>query len=155
MSSRAWRSSSIARAHAASSRRSTAALRSSTAPSSRAGRDPVIRLDERCLAAVELRGADGQLGLAGVELRGAVAENLLDAGVELARPLLTALEVADGRPELLRALLELPPAQRDELGDLVAGVGRAEERREGGRARGVARLRRTGPSGSRVAPVAP
>ena len=92
--------------------------------------DPVLRDRKRGFAPVELSARALSSAWRGVELGGALPENLLDAGVELARALLAALEIVDGRQELLGAHLELAAVHGDEVGDGVAGVGRREQAAE-------------------------
>ena len=108
-------------------------------------RDPVLRDGELRFTSVELCGSVVQLCLTGVELRGSLPENLLDAGVELARPLLAALEIVDGRQELLGAQLELPTVHGDEVGDGVTGVGGGEQAAEAAAHARVAQLVRVIP----------
>jgi len=111
----------------------------------RARGDPVLRARDLRFTSVELDGSGGQLRLTGVELRGSLPENLLDAGVELARPLLAALEIVDGRQQLLGAQLELPTVNGDEVGEGVTGVGGGEQAAEAAAYACVAQLVRVIP----------
>ena len=69
------------------------------------------------LAAGQLGRELVQLRVPVVQLGRPVAEHLLDGDAKLARPLLTPLEIRDGRGELLGARLELAAALGDELLD--------------------------------------
>ena len=107
-------------------------------------------------ACFELGGAHAQLGLAQVELGGAVPQDLLHAEVQLARALLATFELFDGLPNLARALLELLPALCDQLDDGVGGLGRREQAPEAAAAacRRACRVPAPAPIPARVGRVA-